>query len=232
MGEQHRHVGRRERHRLLTVKHVPTGRKPKFDGAPVAGLVGSSPLAAADIRSPKATQPVSLHGMARAKPAAGASDAEIVRWTFDAIDARDVAALRTVWTDATVERFPSGTVHGADGMSAYFERLFAAVPDLRMRVIALAENGEDVFVHWRMTGTHTGAPYEGIDATGKTLAIDGMDHFVIRDGTIATNFVVFDQMQFARQIGMLPPDGSAADRATKAAFNAKTRLLARVRRRR
>ena len=49
-----------------------------------------------------------------------------------------------MWTDATVERFPSGTIRGADGMAAYFETLFAAVPDLRMRVIALAEDGEDV----------------------------------------------------------------------------------------
>ena len=58
-----------------------------------------------------------------------------------------------------------------------------------------------------------------------------MDHFVIRHGTIATNFVVFDQMQFARQIGMLPPDGSPADRAMKAAFNGKTGLVKRVRER-
>ena len=167
--------------------------------------------------------------MAIAKPAAGASNGEIVRWTFEAIDAHDVSALRTVWTDDTVERFPSATVHGADGMAAYFETLFAALPDLRMRVVALAENGDDVCVRWHLTGTHTGAPFEGIEATGRTLAIDGMDHLVIRDGTIATNFVVFDQMQFARQIGLLPADGSRGDRATKAAFNARTRLLARVR---
>ena len=169
--------------------------------------------------------------MAIAKPPAGASTGEIVRWTFEAIDAHDVAALRTMWTDATVERFPSVTVHGGDGMAAYFETLFAALPDLRMRVVALAENGDDVFVHWHLTGTHTGAPFEGIDATGRAVAIDGMDHLVVRDGTIATNFVVFDQMQFARQIGLLPADGSRGDRATKAAFNAKTRLLARLRRR-
>jgi len=170
--------------------------------------------------------------MPAAKPATGASNGEIVRWTFEVLDAHDVSALRTMWTDATVERFPSSAVHGADDMAAYFEDLFAALPDLRMRVVALAENGEDVFVHWHMTGTHTGEPFEGLEATGRALAIDGMDHFVIRDGTIATNFVIFDQMQFARQIGLLPPDGSRADRATKAAFNAKTRLLARARARR
>ena len=169
--------------------------------------------------------------MAIAKPPAGASNGEIVRWTFAALDAHDIAALRTMWTDETVERFPSVTLHGADGITAYFEKLFAALPDLRMRVVALAENGDDVFVHWHLTGTHTGAPFQGIEATGRSVAIDGMDHFVIRGGTVATNFVVFDQMQFARQIGLLPADGSRGDRATKAAFNAKTRLLARLRRR-
>lgn len=166
------------------------------------------------------------------RPPAGASNGEIMRWTFDVLDAHDVAELRTMWTDDTVERFPTATIRGADGMAAYFESLFAAVPDLRMRVVALAENGDDVFVHWHMTGTHSGAPFEGVQPTGRALAIDGMDHFVVRNGTIATNFVVFDQMQFARQLGLLPADGSRADRATKAAFNAKTRLLARVRSRR
>ena len=170
--------------------------------------------------------------MAIAKPPVGATNGDLVRWTFEVLDAHDVAALRTMWTAETVERFPSKTARGADGMTAYFETLFAAVPDLRMRVIALAENGENVFVRWQLTGTHSGAPFEGIDATGKALAIDGMDHLVIRDGTIATNFVVFDQMQFARQIGLLPADGSRGDRATRAAFNARTRLLQRVRERR
>ena len=170
--------------------------------------------------------------MAVATPPVGASNGERVRWAFEMINAHDVGALRQMWTDATVERFPSGTSHGADALARYFEVLFEALPDARMEVVALAESGEDVFVHWHLTGTHSGAPFEGIDATGRAVAIDGMDHFVIRDGTVATNFVVFDQMQFACQIGMLPPAGSAGDRATKAAFNAKTRLLAKLRSRR
>lgn len=57
-----------------------------------------------------------------------------------------------------------------------------------------------------------------------------MDHFVIREGKVVSNFVVFDQMQYARQIGMMPPDGSLADRGLKSAFNARTKLAQRVRR--
>jgi predicted ester cyclase len=166
--------------------------------------------------------------MAVVPPPTGVSNGELVRWTFEMINARDVNALRQVWTAATTERLPSGMLHGADAMAGYFETLFAALPDFHMQVVALVDTGEDVFVHWQMTGTHSGAPFEGIEPTGRGVAVDGMDHIVIRDGTIATNFVVFDQMQFARQIGMLPADGSAADRATKAVFNSKTRLLSRL----
>jgi predicted ester cyclase len=143
-----------------------------------------------------------------------------------------VQPLRALWTDATLERFPSVTLHGADAMADYFQALFDALPDFHMQVLAIAESGDDVFVQWHLTGTHTGGRLEGIDPTGRAVAVDGMDHFVVRAGTVATNFVVYDQMQFARQIGMLPPDGSGGDRATKAAFNAKTRLLARLRGRR
>jgi hypothetical protein len=88
-----------------------------------------------------------------------------------------------------------------------------------------------VFVHWHMTGTHTGGAFNGIEATGRAVALDGIDHFVMRDGKVVSNFVVFDQMQFARQIGLMPPDGTRADRAVKSAFNARSRLLSRLRRR-
>jgi steroid delta-isomerase-like uncharacterized protein len=170
--------------------------------------------------------------MAVAAPPTGVTNGELVRWSFEVLNAHDVESMRPLWTSATIERFPSRTLHGAEAMAAYFRELFAALPDLHMRIVALAKTSADVFVHWQMTGTHSGASFEGIDPTGRAIAVDGMDHFVVRDNMIVSNFVVFDQMQFARQIGMLPPDGSAADRATKAAFNAKTRLLARLRRRR
>jgi steroid delta-isomerase-like uncharacterized protein len=166
--------------------------------------------------------------VATTSPPAGATNAEIVRWTIETLNRRDVASLRSVWTDETVERFPDRTCRGADETAAYFEEAFAAISDWRMEVIAIAEQGDDVFLHWRLTGKHTGTLL-GIEATGKALAIDGMDHFVIREGRIVTNFVVFDQMQYARQIGMMPADGSGADRTLKLAFNARTELVKRLR---
>jgi predicted ester cyclase len=163
-------------------------------------------------------------------PPAGVSNTELIRWAFERLNARDLAGLRQFWGPETVERFPDGTCTGSDEIAAYFATAMAAMPDWHMEVVKIAEHGDDVFVHWHLTGTHSGGPFQGIEPTDKTVALDGMDHFVLRDGRVVSNFVVFDQMQFARAIGMLPPDGSRADRAVKKAFNARTRLVTRLRR--
>jgi steroid delta-isomerase-like uncharacterized protein len=167
--------------------------------------------------------------MAIATPPTNASNADLVRWVFEVLNEHDVSPLEAFWTDDTVERFPDRTCRGAEEIAAYFEETFAAMPDFHMDVTAVAEEGDDVFVHWRLTGTHKG-PLLGIAPTHKPVVIDGMDHFVIRDGKVVSNFVVFDQMQYARQLGMIPPDGSGADKAMKTAFNARTKLVERLKR--
>lgn len=154
---------------------------------------------------------------------------ELMRWVFERINAHDVASLRAFWTDDTVESFPDATCHGADEVAAYFSDKFASIEGFHLEVQAIAESGDDVFVHWRMTGRHTG-PLLGLAGTGKAITIDGMDHFVLRDGKALSNTIVFDQMAFARQVGLLPPDGSAVDKALKAAFNTKTKAADALRR--
>lgn len=158
-----------------------------------------------------------------------ASPVERVRWTFEQLNRRDPAPLRDFYTAESVERFADRTCVGAEEIIAYFEELLAAIPDYHMEIRSIVGEGEDVFVHWHLTGTHEGT-FMNIEGTGKRIAVDGMDHFVVRDGKMVSNFVVLDQMQFARQIGMLPADGTAADRAAKVAFNARTRLARRLRR--
>ena len=99
-----------------------------------------------------------------------------------------------------------------------------------MAIEHLAADGDAVFVRWHLTGTHTGTAWAGIEPSGTRVELDGIDHFTVRDGTVVSNFVVFDQMDVGRQLGLLPPDGSGPDRALKAAFNAKNRVAEAVRR--
>jgi predicted ester cyclase len=154
---------------------------------------------------------------------------ELLGWVFERINAHDVASLRAFWTDDTVEYFPDATCHGADEVAGYLSDKFASIEGFHLEVVAVAESGDDVHVHWRMTGRHTGMLL-GLAGTGKSIAIDGMDHFVLRDGRALTNTIVFDQMAFARQVGLLPPDRSAVDKALKAAFNTKTKAVGALRR--
>jgi steroid delta-isomerase-like uncharacterized protein len=162
-------------------------------------------------------------------PAGG--NADIIRWSFERLNAHDAQGMAELWTADTVERFPDRTCFGATEIVDYFEATFAAIPDLRIEILALAEHGDDVIVRWRLRGTQEGR-LQGLDGTGRQITLDGVDHFTLKDGKIASNFVVFDQMQWARDIGLMPPDGSAADRAVKAAFNGKTRLARQLQARR
>jgi hypothetical protein len=54
---------------------------------------------------------------------------------------------------------------------------------------------------------------------------------VLRDGRIVSNFVVFDQMQYSRQLGILPAQDSVGDKAMKSAFNLKTQIAKKLRER-
>jgi steroid delta-isomerase-like uncharacterized protein len=164
-------------------------------------------------------------------PPTGASNAELIRWSFEQLNAHDLSGLRELWAADVVERFPDRTCHGVEEVASYFEETFAALPDLRIEPVSIVEQGDDVFAHWRLTGTHDG-PGQGIEGTGKAIELDGIDHFVLRDGRIVSNFVVFDQMQYSRQLGILPAQDSVADKAMKAAFNAGTKLARRLKERR
>lgn len=156
------------------------------------------------------------------------TNTELAEQIFAAINAHDVEALQGIWADDVEERFPDKTCRGKEELSAHFKGLFAALPDFRMELVSAVEEGETVFARWRLTGTHEGV-FNGIDPTGRAISLDGMDQFTFRDGRMAANFVVFDQMEVGRQLGLLPPDGSPPDRALKAAFNAKTKIAEAIR---
>lgn len=164
-------------------------------------------------------------------PPSPATNTDLVRWAFSRLNAHDLDSVRQFWTDDTVEHFPTGTVRGADDIAAYFQSVFDALDGFNLEIISAVGEGDDVFVHWRLTGRHAGT-FLGVAPTGKAVDLEGMDHFALADGLVVSNTVRYDQMEFARQIGLMPPDGSAADRALKAAFNAKVRAVGAMRRRR
>jgi steroid delta-isomerase-like uncharacterized protein len=158
---------------------------------------------------------------------------EKVRAYFEAMHNRDAAAMASHWREDGVEDVvPVGIMRGRDELREFFASMFAAMPDARTTVTRLVAGEQSCAVEWRIEGTFDGAPYMGIEPTGKRVEIRGFDLIEVEDGELASNTAYFDGAGFARQIGMLPADGSGADRAMKSAFNAVTKLRRAVAERR
>ena len=114
-----------------------------------------------------------------------------------------------------------------EGVRAFIGELIGAVPDLSMQVVSTTTEADRCGVQWRLTGTFAGpGHFGGVAPTGTPIELEGFDLLTVRDGLIQSNDAFTDSMTFARQIGMMPPQGSNAEARMTRAFNAKTRLTA------
>jgi steroid delta-isomerase-like uncharacterized protein len=144
---------------------------------------------------------------------------------FDAVARRDVEGMVEHWKeDGVIDLVPIGILRGQGEISAFFRELFAAFPDAETTVTRVAAGQNEVAVEWRMSGHFTGAPFQGVEPTGRPVELRGVDMIEIADGKNVTNTAYYDGMAFARGAGLLPPQDSGAERAMKNAVNAATRL--------
>jgi steroid delta-isomerase-like uncharacterized protein len=164
----------------------------------------------------------------RRKRISGSKAEAVARRYFEALNARDLETAVSVWAPGGREHLHGRVdVVGPDGLRAFLEELHGAVPDLNMHVVSTTTEGERCAVRWQLTGTFAGpGSFDGVAPTGTPLDLEGIDLFTVRDGLIQSNDAFTDSMTFARQIGMMPPQGSAAESGMTSAFNAKTRLTA------
>ncbi len=162
------------------------------------------------------------------------SPSEVARELFHAIfSKRDLSDASRYWTDESVDHFVAlgKTVRGKDALTAFFGELFAAFPDWQLEIEQTVDDGDKrVVVQWTASATFDGAAWQGIEPTGSKVSVRGVDVISFDSaGKLAQNTVYYDAAAFARQIGMLPREGSAADRAVLAAFNAVTKAKTRLR---
>src|ERR671921_289309 len=74
-------------------------------------------------------------------------------------------------------------------------------------------HGDSLTWSWRMEGTHDGViDPPGFASTGKRIDIDGIDVWDFDHGRIEHYRAYYDMAALARQIGAMPPAGSAGER--------------------
>jgi steroid delta-isomerase-like uncharacterized protein len=145
---------------------------------------------------------------------------EFVAGFMAAWNGHDASAMAPFVTD-DVEWHDPWLLEPARGLAevqASMEDSWSAFPDLRFfepDPPHLSISGELVAWAWRMEGTMRGPIYPpGFAPTGLRMAVDGVDLWRLRDGRIAHYRAYYDMTDLLRQLGIMPPPGSRAERAT------------------
>ena len=154
-----------------------------------------------------------------------ADPAKLLETVFAAIAARDVDALQATHHENLVEDFVVlGPITGRSEIREFFSEMFAAMPQLRFATENIMQVDERTAVgQWLLEGTFNGGPFMGIEPTGKSISLRGIDVMVFEDDLLVHNTIYYDGLQFARQIGLLPPEGSKRDKTLTRSFNAFTK---------
>ena len=162
-------------------------------------------------------------------PAQSPPTAELARGYFSALMARDPDRMASYWhADGVEDLVPVGILRGPEGVRDFFAELFAAIPDSQAVLDRVTADEHGAVTQWRLSGTFSGAPFQGIRPTGSWVEVRGADCLEFEDGKIVRNTVYYDAMEFARGVGLLPARESRAERAMLAAFNGLTRLRGRL----
>jgi hydroxyacylglutathione hydrolase len=173
----------------------------------------------------------SVQQVARKRRRISGNKAEAVaRGYFQAIADHDLDTAVSLWAEGGRE-YMRGQVDtvAPEGVRLFIGGLLAAMPDLRFEVLSTTTEDERCAVHWRLTGTFAGpGEFAGVAPMGRSIDLEGCDLITVREGLIQSNDAFSDSMTFARQVGMMPPQGSAAELRMIGAFNAKNRLSGRL----
>ena len=155
-----------------------------------------------------------------------ADPAEIVSRYFAALNDHDLDAAGGMWTESGVDRFVGQQdVVGPAGVRGYFKELFDAFPDFSLEVLEVVPAGDRVTVRWRARGIFAGpGRFQGFEPNGAQIAIEGCDVVTVEGDLIGHNDAYIDTGEIARQLGLLPRAGSAAEARLARLANARTRL--------
>ncbi|HEX8121014.1 MAG TPA: nuclear transport factor 2 family protein [Solirubrobacteraceae bacterium] len=147
---------------------------------------------------------------------------------------RDAGAMDALVTDDIVWLDPAlpQPARSKGDVRAFMERSWRSFPDLRFSDADppfVVEQGDRVAWAWRMRGTFSGARIDppGFAPTGRSFDVEGIDQWELRDGRIARYRAHYDMNDLARQLGIVPPQGSGAERAMAAVQRVQARFMNR-----
>lgn len=158
------------------------------------------------------------------------SASDVAKQYFHTLDAHDLDAALACWVPGGLARLVGqAELRAPDGIRNYFAGLFVAFPDFRLEVIETTAYRGRVAVRWRAHGTFAGpGMFQGFEPNGARVELEGCDVVSVVDGLIERNDAYLDSGDIARQLGFLPPSGSAAEARLTRVANVRTRVASRI----
>jgi steroid delta-isomerase-like uncharacterized protein len=122
----------------------------------------------------------------------------------DAWNAHDPERYVTAYRpDAALHGFPEGVVD-PPSLTEFFAGLWAAVPDARLTIEDIVEEGDRLAVRLTLTGTHEGE-LMGVPASQRPISISVLTILLFdEDSRIAERWNVADFLTLLQQIGGMP----------------------------
>jgi steroid delta-isomerase-like uncharacterized protein len=102
--------------------------------------------------------------------------------------------------------FP-GLPAGIAGAKASHQFFLSMFPDNKNVTDDLIAEGDKVVERWTNTGTHTGAPFMGVPASGKKYSVTGISIYRIVNGKIVEHWGEFNSVTVFQQLGLMAVPG-------------------------
>lgn len=97
---------------------------------------------------------------------------------------RDMNLMRDLMAPDAVGHLEGGVdVIGPEGFESFMQDFLSAVPDLKLEVKNLLSDADDVCVHWRATGRHTGTGL-GLLPSDAAVNFQGVTWLRVKDGRL------------------------------------------------
>ena len=107
---------------------------------------------------------------------------------------------------------------GREDLKKLLRVQYEGFPDVHRTIEDIIAEGDQVWVHVKITGTHTGN-YRGLAPTGKKIVIAAVPTYRVIDGKIAEGWSVWDPLDMFKVLGVIEYKGFPDDSQENLASN-------------
>jgi len=131
---------------------------------------------------------------------------DLMHRMYEALNAQDLEAHDEFWTEDMIWHGPPGfgDIHGLEGFkNEVLKPFYLAFPDYHVKNDIEVADENWVAATGFLTATHQGE-WLGIAATGKPVKMRYSDFWLVKDGLFVENWVMVDDVDVLRQLGVDP----------------------------